>query len=152
MPGRRAVGERRVVLDEVVPAVRGHPEADRRVGLVLRDLHAQQRRAVHAAERLEHAVVVDDRDHERLAELGRLGLRRLDQPSRGLGGDAALGVGVGHVFPLDRWTLASLPSAPWFTTLGATDLMRGHYGSCASARGGGRARPRGRGRAGSASG
>ncbi|HEX2105025.1 MAG TPA: hypothetical protein VHF51_15315 [Solirubrobacteraceae bacterium] len=65
--GRRAVRERRVVLDEVVPAVRRHPEADRRVRLVLRDLDAEQRRAVHAPERLEHAAVVDDGDHHRRA-------------------------------------------------------------------------------------
>jgi hypothetical protein len=39
--------QRRVVLDEVVPRVCRHAEADRRVRLVLGDLRAEQRRAVH---------------------------------------------------------------------------------------------------------
>src|SRR5580692_37536 len=41
-PGGRAHGEGRVVLDELVPRVGGHPEADRRVGLVLGHLNGKQ--------------------------------------------------------------------------------------------------------------
>src|SRR5436189_984864 len=41
----------RVILDDGVPLVGGHAEADGGVGLVLGNLHAEQGGAVHAAER-----------------------------------------------------------------------------------------------------
>ena len=66
--------ERRIVLDEVEPAMRRNAERNGGVGLVLRDIDAQQRRAVHPAERLLHAGFVDDGDDHRHADLGRLGL------------------------------------------------------------------------------
>ena len=55
--------------------VRRHAEADRRVGLVLRDLHGHERGAVHAAERLEDAGLVADRDHHRRRDRPRALLR-----------------------------------------------------------------------------
>src|SRR3954469_959334 len=123
---RRAVRQRRVVLDEVVPAVRRHAEADGGVGLVLRDLHAQQRRTVHAAERLQYAVVVDDGDHERLAELGRLRLRGRDQPARRLRRDRALRVRVRHLLPLARGPRSLV--VPHVLAGGATGGPRGSAG------------------------
>src|SRR5687767_11802808 len=70
---RRTSGQRRVVLDEVVPGVGGQPEARRGVGLVLGDLHTEKGGAVHAAERLEDTAFIYDGDDERMAHLVRLG-------------------------------------------------------------------------------
>src|ERR671929_1980286 len=100
---RRAGGQRRVVLDEVVPAVGRHPEARRRVGLVLGDLDAEQGRAVHAAVRLQHPAVVDDRDHERLAHVRGLALGRRDHPVRRLRADAALAERLSHRLSSPWW-------------------------------------------------
>src|SRR6516162_4361419 len=48
-PWGRAHGQRRVVLDEVVPGVGGQAEADRGVSLVLGHLDGHQGCAIHAA-------------------------------------------------------------------------------------------------------
>jgi hypothetical protein len=86
-----AEGQGAVVLDEVVPAVRRHPEADGGVRLVLRDLHGHEGGAVHPVERLEDAALVADGDGEALAErravLGGGG----DEPAGQVQGDRGLG-------------------------------------------------------------
>src|SRR5260221_4329174 len=55
-----AVQQRRVILHKVKPLVCRHAKANRCIGLVLRNLHAQERRAVHTAESLERAIAIDD--------------------------------------------------------------------------------------------
>jgi hypothetical protein len=77
-----ATKERRVIFDEVVPLVRGKAETDRGVRLILSDLYAEQRCAVHAAEPLQDAAFVADGGHHGHADLNRLALGGIDQFAR----------------------------------------------------------------------
>src|SRR6202012_4106409 len=66
------------------------------VGLVLGDLAAEQRRAVHAAERLEHAGLIADGDVHRYADLGGFGLGGRDHPVGQVAAHARLLEHVSH--------------------------------------------------------
>src|SRR2546426_11340513 len=53
-----AMQQRWVVLHKIEPFVCRHTKADRRIGLVLRNLDAQECCAVHATERFERAIAI----------------------------------------------------------------------------------------------
>src|SRR5205085_4726867 len=58
----------RIILDEVKPFMRCHaPKADSGIGFVLRNLHAQECGAIHAAKSLEHPILITYRNTHRLA-------------------------------------------------------------------------------------
>src|SRR5258708_13502343 len=60
-----AMQQRRVILEKGKPLVCRHAKANRCIGLVLRNLHAQKRRAVHTTESLERAIAIYNRDTHR---------------------------------------------------------------------------------------
>src|SRR6266851_95525 len=60
-----AVQQRRIILHKVKPLVCRHAEANRRICLVLGNLHAQKWRAIHTAESLERAIAIYNRDTHR---------------------------------------------------------------------------------------
>src|SRR6202521_5357441 len=81
--GGGAGGQRGIILDEVVPLVSRQAEAGSGIRLVLGNLNAQQRGAVHARQRLEHARLIDDGNDHRCSDLEGLSLGGSDDPVRG---------------------------------------------------------------------
>ena len=102
----RAGSQGRIVLDELVPGVGGHAKSGRCIRFVLRDLHAQQRRTVHPAERLQDAALIDNCDGERMAHLRRVSLRRFDQSMRQFSAYALFAEGVCHLCLSSNWLAA----------------------------------------------
>src|SRR5215469_3349851 len=68
------VQQRRVILHKVKPLVCRHAKADRCICLVLRNLNAQKRCAIHAAESPERAIAIDDSNGHRSTHFVSLGL------------------------------------------------------------------------------
>src|SRR5947199_3930285 len=57
-----------IIFDEIVPLVRCQAKADGCICLVLCNLHAQEWGSVHAAERLERAIAVHNRNAHGFAD------------------------------------------------------------------------------------
>src|SRR5262249_48241004 len=75
------------------------------------DLDAQERGAVHSAERLQDPGFVTDSYHHRHAYLARLGLGCRDDPVRGLGADAGFLEDLAHRSPPPSTDLDMVRSA-----------------------------------------
>src|SRR5579872_3132304 len=62
--------QRGIILDKLVPFMRCHaPKANRGIGFVLCDLHAQERRSVHSTKSFEHAILITNSDTHWLPHL-----------------------------------------------------------------------------------
>src|SRR5580700_8669527 len=109
--GRDARDQRGIALDEVKKFM-GRKAEQRGVGLALRDLDRDERRAVHAHERLQITAIVDDGHALRNLEFAGLGDGRLDQVLGEFRGDCMFFESLAHCESLDGYDVEHHAPAP----------------------------------------